>query len=70
MDNILRYVHFQCMVFRFSFDCLLIIYRMVYMVLGNFEKKNHPYVRLKWDLETIFSPPLLPIKNQSIPLNS
>ena len=30
---------------------------MVYMVLGNFEKNNWPYVRLKWNLETSFGIP-------------
>ena len=30
---------------------------MVYMVLGNFEKKNWPYVRLKCGLETSFGIP-------------
>ena len=42
MDNILRWVDFHGMVFRFFFICLLIIYRMAYMVLGNFEKKIGP----------------------------
>ena len=42
MDNILRWVDFQGMVFRFFFDCLLIINQMVYMILGNFEKKIGP----------------------------
>ena len=27
------------------------------MVLGNFEKKNWPYVRLKWGMETCFGTP-------------
>ena len=39
MNNILRWVSFQGMAFRSFFDCLLIIYRGVYMVLSNFEKK-------------------------------
>ena len=30
---------------------------MVYAVLGIFEKKNLPYVRLKWRLETSFGNP-------------
>ena len=30
---------------------------MVNMVLGNFEKKNWPYVRLKWGLEVSFGTP-------------
>ena len=40
---------------------------MVYMVLGNFEKKkkkNWPYVRLKWAWKQVSAPP---IKNQPIP---
>ena len=38
-------------------DFLLITNRMVYMVLGDFEKKKWPYVRLKWGLETSFGTP-------------
>ena len=30
---------------------------MVYMVLGDFEKKKWLYVRLKWGLETSFGTP-------------
>ena len=30
---------------------------MVYIVLGNFENKNWPYVRLNWDLEMSFGTP-------------
>ena len=49
--------------FQIFFYCLLIINRMVYMVLGNFEKTNWPYVRLKWDRLSKISQ-CLEIRNQ------
>ena len=44
MDIILRWVDFQGMGYRFFLIAFLIIYRMVYTVLGNFLKKDWPYM--------------------------
>ena len=64
MDNILRWVDFQGMGYRFFLIAFLIIYRMVYTVLGNFLKKDWPYM---WGWNGAWKQvSASPIKNQLI----